>query len=81
MRAVSFTQAKNGLEVVLDSVVSNGDTIVITRRNSDNAVVMSLEHYNGLMETIYLMRSPKNAKHLAQSISQYNGCYPAVSQL
>ncbi|MEE9398457.1 MAG: type II toxin-antitoxin system Phd/YefM family antitoxin, partial [Methylococcales bacterium] len=42
-----------------------------TRRDSEDAVVMSLEYYNSLMETVYLLRSPANAEHLNKSIEQY----------
>lgn len=71
MRVVSFTEARNGLKAVLDNVVNDADTTVITRRDSEDAVVMSLDYYNSLMETVYLLKSPANAAHLAKSISQY----------
>jgi antitoxin YefM len=71
MRVVSFTEARNGLKAVLDSVVNDADTTVITRRDSEDAVVMSLDYYNSLMETVYLLRSPANAGHLAKSIEQF----------
>ncbi|MFC4700613.1 type II toxin-antitoxin system Phd/YefM family antitoxin [Glaciecola siphonariae] len=71
MRVVSFTEARNGLKTVLDNVVNDADTTVITRRDAEDAVVMSLDYYNSLMETVYLLKSPANAAHLAKSISQY----------
>jgi antitoxin YefM len=71
MRVVSFTEARNGLKTVLDNVVNDADTTVITRRDSEDAVVMSLDYYNSLMETVYLLKSPANAAHLVKSISQY----------
>ncbi|GGK73672.1 type II toxin-antitoxin system Phd/YefM family antitoxin [Amphritea balenae] len=71
MRIVSFTEARNSLKAVLDSVVNDADTTVITRRDSEDAVVMSLEYYNSLMETVHLLRSPANAEHLNRSIAQY----------
>lgn len=71
MRIVSFTQARNSLKSVLDGVVNDADTTVITRRDSEDAVVMSLEYYNSLIETVHLLRSPKNAQHLERSIEQY----------
>lgn len=46
MRVVSFTEARNGLKAVLDSVVNDADTTIITRRDSEDAVVMSLDYYN-----------------------------------
>jgi prevent-host-death family protein len=50
MKIVSFTEARNGLKAVLDGVVNDADTTVITRRDSEDAVVMSLDYYNSLME-------------------------------
>ncbi len=71
MRIVSFTEARNGLKSVLDQVVNDADCTVITRRDSEDAVVMSLDYYNSLMETVYLLRNPANAEHLSKSIEQY----------
>ncbi|MEI8634771.1 type II toxin-antitoxin system prevent-host-death family antitoxin [Vibrio sp. PP-XX7] len=71
MRIVSFTEARNSLKRVLDGVVNDADTTIITRRDAEDAVVMSLDYYNSLMETVHLLRSPANAEHLNRSISQY----------
>jgi antitoxin YefM len=71
MRIVSFTEARNGLKSVLDGVVNDADCTVITRRDAEDAVVMSMDYYNSLMETIHLTRSPANAAHLNKSIAQY----------
>jgi antitoxin YefM len=71
VRIISFSKARNSLKSVLDSVMDDADCTVITRRDAEDAVVMSLEHYNGLMETLHLLSSPANASHLAKSIEQY----------
>jgi len=71
MRIVSFTEARNGLKSVLDHVVNDADYTVITRRDSEDAVVMSMDHYNSLMETVHLLKSPANAAHLNRSIEQF----------
>lgn len=71
MRVVSFTEARNGLKAVLDGVVNDACATVITRRDSEDAVVMSLDYYNSLMETVHLLKSPANAEHLARSIEQF----------
>jgi len=72
MRIVSFTEARNGLKSVLDHVVDDVDYTVITRRDAEDAVVMSMEHYNSLMETVHLLKSPANAAHLSKSIEQFH---------
>ncbi len=71
MRIISFTEARNSLKSVLDQVVNDADCTVITRRDSQDAVVMSLDYYNSLLETVYLLKSPANAEHLQKSIEQY----------
>ena len=71
MRIVSFTEARNRLKSVLDGVVNDADCAVITRRDAKDAVVMSMDYYNSLMETVHLLKSPANAAHLAQSIEQF----------
>ena len=71
MRIISFTDARNSLKTVLDNVVNDVDCTVITRRDAEDAVVMSLDYYTSLMETVHLLKSPANAAHLDKSIKQY----------
>ena len=71
MRVVNFSEARNQLKNVLDQVVADADCTIISRRDADDAVVMSLDHYNSLIETVHLLKSPANAAHLAKSIDQY----------
>lgn len=71
MRVINFSEARNKLKHVLDQVVNDADYTIISRRDADDAVVMSLEQFNGLMETVHLLKSPANAAHLAKSIQQY----------
>lgn len=70
MRIVNFSDARNSLKDVIDQVVEDADVTVISRRDAPHAVVMSLNHYNSLMETVHLLSSPANAAHLARSIRQ-----------
>ena len=81
MKIVSFTEARNGLKAVLDGVVNDADTTVITRRDAEDAVVMSLDYYNSLMETVHLLRSPKNAEPLNRSIAQYRAGQTSAREL
>ena len=71
MNVVNFSEARNQLKNVLDKVVNDADCTIISRRDADDAVVMSLDYYNGLMETVHLLKSPANAAHLSKSIEQY----------
>ncbi len=71
MKIVTFSEARNKLKAILDGVVNDADYTIITRRDADDAVVMSLEYFNSLLETVYLLKSPANAAHLERSIAQY----------
>jgi len=71
MRVVNFSDARNQLKSVIDQVIDDADYTVIARRNAADAVVMSMDTFNSLMETVHLLRSPANAAHLAKSIGQY----------
>ncbi|WP_019505332.1 type II toxin-antitoxin system Phd/YefM family antitoxin [Pleurocapsa sp. PCC 7319] len=71
MKVITFTEARNKLKNVLDRVVDDADYTVITRRDADDAVVMSLDYFNSLLETVHLLKSPANAAHLERSITQY----------
>jgi antitoxin YefM len=71
MKIITFTEARNKLKTVLDRVVEDADYTVITRRDADDAVIMSLDYFNSLLETVHLLKSPANAAHLERSIAQY----------
>ena len=70
MRVISFSEARNNLKRVIDRVVDDADVAVISRRDSPDAVVMSLETFNSWMETVHLLKTPANAAHLDKSIQQ-----------
>ena len=55
---------------MIDQVVENADYAVIARRDDPDAVVMSLDTFNSMMETVHLLKVPVNAAHLAKSIEQ-----------
>jgi antitoxin YefM len=71
MRVINFTEVRKNLKSVLDQVVMDADYTIISRRNAENAVVMSLDQFNGLMETVHLLKNPANAGHLEKSIHEY----------
>lgn len=81
MRVISFSEARRHLKSVLDTVNDDATATIVTRRDADDAVVMSLDYYNSLMETVYLLKSPANAAHLAKSIAQYQAGKAEVHDL
>ncbi|NWL78512.1 type II toxin-antitoxin system prevent-host-death family antitoxin [Pseudomonas taiwanensis] len=70
MRVVNFSDARNNLKKVIDDVVNDSDFTVISRRDAPDAVLLSLDSFNSLMETVHLLKSPANAAHLARSLAQ-----------
>ena len=71
MRVVNFSEARNHLKNVVDQAVADSDFTIISRRDAPDAVLMSLDTFNSLMETVHLLKTPANAVHLAQSIEQF----------
>ena len=71
MKVVTYSHARNALKSVLDAVVRDSDVAIISRRDAGgDAVVMSLDHYNSLMETLHLLSTPANAEALARAVRQ-----------
>ena len=71
MKIVTYSEARSSLKAVLDRVHEDADVTVISRRDGADAVVMSLDHYQSIMETMHLLSTPANAAHLAKSIAQH----------
>ncbi len=82
MKVVTYSHARNSLKAVLDAVVQDADVTIISRRDAEgDAVVMSLDSYNSIMETLYLTSNPANAAHLARSIQQLRDGKAQVREL
>ena len=70
MRAITYTAARENLASTMNQVCEDHDPIIITRKRNQAVVMVSLEDYESLQETAYLLRSPKNATRLSEGISQ-----------
>ncbi|MFO8085036.1 MAG: type II toxin-antitoxin system prevent-host-death family antitoxin [Desulfobacterales bacterium] len=70
MKAITYTAARQNLAKTMEKVCQDHAPIIVTRKTSDSVVIMSLEDYEALEETAYLLRSPKNARRLIESIAQ-----------
>ncbi|EAO1993265.1 YoeB-YefM toxin-antitoxin system antitoxin YefM [Salmonella enterica] len=68
MRTISYSEARQNLSATMVKTVEDHAPILITRQNGESCVLMSLEEFNSLEETAYLLRSPSNARRLADSI-------------
>ena len=68
MRTISYSEARQNLSATMIKTVEDRAPTLITRQNGESCVLMSLEEYNSLEETAYLLRSPVNAKRLMNSI-------------
>lgn len=71
MQVMTYTEVRNQLKSVLDRVVQDADVTIIHRRDAEgDAVVMSLDTYNSILETLHLTSNPANAVALARAIAQ-----------
>lgn len=68
MKAITYTSARENLAATMDKVCEDRDPVIITRKRDQAVVMISLEDYESLEETAYLLRSPANAKRLLASI-------------
>ena len=68
MNAITYTAARENLASTIDKVCNDRDPVIITRKRNQSVVLISLEDYESLEETAYLLRSPVNAKRLIASI-------------
>ena len=58
MKTGTFTELRKNLRSYLDGVINNTDTVVISRENGTAAVIISMDEYNAIKETEYIMQSP-----------------------
>ena len=70
MDAISYTSARANLATTMAHVCNDHAPIIITRKSEAPVVMMSLEDYNAMEETTYLLRSPTNARELLESIAE-----------
>jgi antitoxin YefM len=68
MAHVSYSQLRNNLASYMDEVCDGRAPLFVTRQNARSVVLMSEEDYEGLMETVHLLKSPANAARLLRSI-------------
>lgn len=77
----TYSDFRQRLKTYLDEVFKSNSPLFVTRTKGENIVVLSESDYESLMETFYLMKSPKNAQRLQRAIEQYEQGKGAVKDL
>ena len=70
METITYSEARARFAKTLDKVCADHAPVVIARRNAGSVVMMSLDDYHAFEETACLLRSPKNARRLLQSVAE-----------
>lgn len=69
MKTLNITEARANMKAVVDSVVADRAPIAITRQGGEGVVMVSASEWSSIEETLYLLRSPRNAAVLMESIA------------
>ena len=70
MDVMTYTDARASLKDVMDRVINDRVEVVVTRKKREAVVVMSLDEYNAIQETLHLQKSPANVRRLQAAIAQ-----------
>ncbi len=70
MKAITYTDARANLARTIDTVCDDHEPVIITKKNERAVVMMSLDDYEVLQETAYLLRSPTNARRVMEAIDE-----------
>lgn len=68
MQYISYSEARENLKAVIDKVIADRAPLTITRQRGEGAVLISESEWASIEETLYLLRSPKNAERLLEAI-------------
>lgn len=69
MFTISLSEFRQNIKSILDRIMENHEELIITRHKNKSMVVMSLDDYNSIKETAYLLSSKTNAKHIMDSLN------------
>lgn len=70
MKTMTFSESRANYARTLDSVIDDREEVVVTRAGHEPVVIVSLEEYESLKETAYLLRSPENARRLLAAVNR-----------
>jgi len=72
MQVVNYTEFRRSMKANLDQVSDDGDTVIVSRSDNKNVVVISLKEYNSLKETLHLLSSENNRSRLMSAVDRAN---------
>ncbi|KVZ65814.1 type II toxin-antitoxin system Phd/YefM family antitoxin [Burkholderia ubonensis] len=81
MNILTFSEARAGFKQALDTVCRDHEPTIITRQRGEHVVMISLEDYCSMQETLHLLGTPANADRLRQSIAQFKSGKTVVKEL
>ncbi|OJA43635.1 type II toxin-antitoxin system Phd/YefM family antitoxin [Burkholderia ubonensis] len=81
MNILTFSEARAGFKQALDAVCKDHEPTIITRQRGEHVVMISLEDYNSLQETLHLLGTLTNADRLRQSIAEFKAGKTSVKEL
>ncbi|WP_289035995.1 type II toxin-antitoxin system prevent-host-death family antitoxin [uncultured Roseibium sp.] len=70
MNVMTYSDARAQLKSVMDSAINDQQEVIVTRKQGEAVVVVSLEAWNAINETLHLLSNPNNASRLRSSITQ-----------
>ena len=81
METITYTSARGNLAQTMRKVCDDHAPVIITRKTAQPVIMLSLEDYQSLEETAYLLRSPKNARRLLESIDKIESGHGVEQEL
>ena len=81
MLAVNYTNLRDNMKHYMDQVTDDYETMIVTRKNNKNVVILSEETYNNLMENVYVMGNKANYDWLMESKAQLETGHCATHEL
>ena len=72
MDAIAYSDVRKNFADIMEKVCEDHDPVIVTRENLKPVVMISLQDYNAIEETMYLLRSPANAAQLRASIAEFD---------
>ncbi len=72
MNAMSYAAVSRQLASTMDRVIDDHEPVIITREEAGSVIMMSLDDFNSIQETMYLLGNPANAEHLRKSLAELN---------